>query len=110
MQAQCEGWLKAYPGEIIDEPMVRSDGTVSYSIKFDDGEIRSSVEGVCVYPISLRRFNRGDRVEAQCSGWAKAYAGEIIDAPLVRSDGTVAYSIRFDDGEERQNVDDNLVS
>ena len=31
-------------------------------------------------------------------------------APLVRSDGTVSYSIRFDDGEERQNIDGNLVS
>ncbi len=154
VQAQCSGWSVAYPGEIIDEPMVRMDGTVSYSIKFDDGEIRSSVEGVLVSSVTVksqvvispsseatapvitsteteeegqemiahsivaeessgsavRRFDRGDRVEAQCSGWAKAYAGEIIDAPLVRSDGTVAYTIRFDDGEERQNVDGVLVS
>ena len=49
-------------------------------------------------------------MEAQCSGWAKAYAGEIMDAPLVRSDGSVSYSIRFDDGEERSNVDGSLVS
>ena len=140
-EAQCSGWSKAYAGEIFDEPMVRADGSVSYSIKFDDGEIRSSVEGALVYGLSSEsevttppitatdtenegqgarerskiaslansneshRFNRGDRVEAQCSGWAKAYAGEIMDAPLVRSDGSVSYSIRFDDGEERSNVD-----
>ena len=146
VEAQCSGWSKAYAGEIFDEPMVRADGSVSYSIKFDDGEIRSSVEGALVYglpsesevttpPITAtdtenegqgarerskiaslansnesHRFNRGDRVEAQCSGWAKAYAGEIMDAPLVRSDGSVSYSIRFDDGEERSNVDGSLVS
>ena len=179
IEAQVEGWAKAYAGEIIEEPMVRSDGSVSYSIRFDDGEVRASVDASLVRSIAsvggeaaqpyseqagagvssssdaatsdvtapaesddvttpgitatdneeegqevaadaataavasasaVRRFDRGDRIEAQCSGWAKAYAGEIIDAPLVRSDGTVAYSIRFDDGEERQNVDGNLVS
>ena len=145
VQAKCSGWSKAYPGNVIDEPMIRSDGTVSYSIMFDDGEIRSSVEGNLVSKIgseseistpvltatdgdgekeanpdktmqptlstaAVQRFSRGDRIEAQCSGWAKAYAGEVMAAPLVRSDGTVSYSIRFDDGEERQNIDGNLVS
>ena len=49
IQAQCEGWAKAYPG-IIDVVNTRSDDTTSYGITFEDGEVRESVESTLVAP------------------------------------------------------------
>ena len=47
IEAKCEGWAKAYPG-VVDMVNVRSDGSVSYGLTFQDGEVRESVESTLV--------------------------------------------------------------
>ena len=48
--------------------------------------------------------SKGDRVKAKCPGWSKYYDGEITRA---NADGT--YDIKFDDGERKPAVTEDMI-
>ncbi|KAJ0399206.1 hypothetical protein P43SY_001872 [Pythium insidiosum] len=115
VEAQYKGRSKFYPGVIS---RCRLNGT--YDIDYDDGEKESGVaaELIRVREGSSpkkknndereadrdRKFQEGDKIEAQYKGKSKFYPGVIS---RCRSNGT--YDIDYDDGEKETGVVGELI-
>ena len=115
MEAKFKGGAKWYSGSVV---AVNRDG--SYDIRYDDGDkeqrvppsnVRLVDDGKAVKPSDGRQlvedetvsgksaFKLGDKVEAKFKGGVKWFSGRISS---VNRDGT--YDVRYDDGDEEQNV------
>ena len=104
IQAQCEGWAKAYPG-IIDVVNTRSDDTTSYGITFEDGEIHDNVTETQIDDSVDVPFVVGLKVRAKFAGKGHFYPAIISK---VNVDGT--FDLKYMDGDwEEGALKDNLT-
>ena len=93
VQARADGWQKSYPGQ-VQEVQLRSDGSASYRILFDDGEDRviehNNVTPIGGFPVAAEPVAK----HAEPTAVGAAGTGGSLDMPAQTSTarGTVAAS------------------
>ena len=95
VEAKATGWKQYYLGRV--EAVDCYEG--HYTIKFEDGEVKSNVEEFQVRKFLTETYKVSDIVDVKCVGWSKHYRGEIVLVNPNRS-----YNIKFEDGELKRGV------